>query len=435
MVKYVHDIRGEVNSEITNKFASQLGTAIGNYLGPGESVVISRDFNTPSQMIKRSISTGLMSAGINVMDFGIAPNPVIHYVMNLYQTKVMVTVAESDLRPQDVNIKIFSTIIIPLEQRHGEKVAWNRIGELRYAHEYKEEYLKAVLKKAATKLIKSKSFLVVADCEKGMNTPLTPKILNKMGCETVTIGYKDTKHDLNFSEPGPERLSLNSEVTTTVGADMGIILDNDLDGVIFIDECGNIIRDQTILGIFAKDALSMKQGDTVVSSVVASQSLDEVVSQYGGNLIKTSVNKVLKEVIDNNAVFGGDEPGMYVFPEFQTCYDAIYAVVRMLEILAKEDTTLSKLTQEIAEYPRTFFTLECEHGKKIDVINTIKSSFDSEENINTVDGLRVEMEDSFILIRPSRFEPLIRIYIESKSPKKLQKLTASIKKIIENVLK
>ena len=105
----------------------------------------------------------------------------------------------------------------------------------------------------------------------------------------------------------------------------------------------------------------------------------------------------------------------------------------MLEILAREDTTLSKLTQEIAEYPRTFFTLECEHEKKMKVINTIKNSFESGEDINTVDGLRVEMEDSFILVRPSRFEPLIRIYIESKSSKKLQKLTASIKRIIENV--
>jgi phosphomannomutase / phosphoglucomutase len=433
MVKYIYDIRGEVNSEITNKFASHLGTVIGNYLGPGESVVLGRDFNTPSQMIKRSISTGLMSAGINVIDFGIAPIPVIHYVMHLYQTNVMVTVAESDLRPKDVSIKIFSKFEIPLEQRHGDKVTWNSIGELRYAHEYIEEYIKAVLKKAATKIIKSKSFLVVADCEMGSSEPITPKILNKLGCETVTIGFKDTKHDLKFTKPGPERLSLDSEVTTTVGADIGIILDNDRDGVIFIDEGGNIIRDQTILGIFARDALIKENGGTVVSSVVASLSLDDVVSEYGGNLIKTSVNHVLKEVIDNDAVFGGDEPGMYVFPEFQKCYDGIFSVVRLLEILARNDTTLSKLTKEIEEYPRTFFTLECEQEKKMKVINTIKSRFDSYEDFNTVDGLRVEMEDSFILLRPSRFEPLIRIYIESKSSKKLQRLTASIKKIIENV--
>ncbi len=433
MVKYIYDIRGEVNSEITNKFASHLGTVIGNYLGPGESVVLGRDFNTPSQMIKRSISTGLMSAGINVIDFGIAPIPVIHYVMNLYQTNVMVTVAESDLRPKDVSIKIFSKFEIPLEQRHGDKVAWNSIGELRYAHEYIEEYVKAVLKKAATKIIQSKQFMVVADCEMGTSAPFTPKILNKLGCETVTIGFKDTKHDQKFTKPGPERLSLDSEVTTTVGADIGIILDNDRDGVIFIDEGGNVIRDQTILGIFARDALKRENGGTVVSSVVASLSLDEVVSRNGGNLIKTSVNHVLKEVIDNDAVFGGDEPGMYVFPEFQTCYDGIFSVVRMLEILARNDTTLSKLTKEIKEYPRTFFTLECEHEKKMKVINTIENRFDSHDDFNTVDGLRVEMEDSFILVRPSRFEPLIRIYIESKSSKKLQTLTASIKKIIENV--
>lgn len=433
MVEYVYDIRGEVNSEITNKFASHLGTVIGNYLGQDETVVISRDMNTSSQMIKRSISSGLMSAGINVMDFGIAPIPVLHYVMNLYQSKVMVTVAESDLRPQDVNIKIFSSITIPLQQRHGDKVSWNSLGELKYAHEYKDEYFTAVLKNADKELLKSKSFMVVADCEKGVSTPFTPKILNKIGCETVTIGFKNSKHDINFSEPKPERLSLDSEVTTSVGADMGVILDNDLDGVIFIDDCGNIVRDQTILSIFAREALKRNGGGNVVSSMVASQSLEEVVSKYGGKLIKTSVNKVLKDIIENKAVFGGDEPGMYVFPEFQTCYDAIFAVVRMLEILASEDTTLSNLANGISQYPRTFFTLDCEHGKKMEVIDTIKNGFECDEGVSKVDGLRVDMEDSFILLRPSRFEPLIRIYIESKSSKKLQKLTSSIKKTIEDV--
>jgi phosphomannomutase len=124
---------------------------------------------------------------------------------------------------------------------------------------------------------------------------------------------------------------------------------------------------------------------------------------------------------------------MYVFPEFQTCFDAIYAVVKMLEILAKKDTTLSKLAGNVKEYNRTGFTIECEHEKKDEVIETFMDKFESGDNINTVDGIRVDLKESFILIRPSRFEPLVRVYIESKSASKLQELTENVKKIIENV--
>ena len=433
MSKYIQNIRGVVNVEITNKFASHLGTIIGNHIGLGKSVVVGRDLNVPSQMIKRSLTTGLMSAGVNVIDFGVAPIPVIHYSMGLYEASVMITISKSHLRPEDIDIKILSEHEIPIEQRHAEKVPWNQIGQLRYVHEYQEHYIKGVLKQINTEIIKNKAFLVVLDCEEGVSKPLVPQILDELDCETILIRCKDSKSDIDFPEPSPKRISLISELTTALGADMGIVLDNDRDRVVFIDPNGNIIRDQTILSIFTKYALNNAPGQTIVSSIVASQSLDEIVSNKGGHLIKTSVDTVLSEINANDAIFGGDEPDMYVFPEFQTCFDAIFAVMKMLEILAREDTTLSNLAGGIKEYNRTGFTIECEHEKKDEVIETFITKFESGDNINTIDGIRVDLKESFILIRPSRFEPLVRVYIESKTPQKLQELTESVKKMIENV--
>lgn len=433
MSKYIQNIRGVVNSEITNKFASHLGTIVGNHVGIGKNVVVGRDLHIPSQMIKRSLTTGLMSSGVNVIDFGIAPIPVIHYGMGLYNANVMITISKSHLRPEDIDIKILSEHEIPLEQRHAEKVPWNQIGHLRYVHEYQDHYIKGVLKQLNKEVIKNKGFLVILDCEEGISSPLVPLILDELDCETVLIRCKDGVSDIDFPEPSPKRISLISELTTTLGADVGVVLDNDRDRTVFIDHNGNIIRDQTILGIFTKYLLKEKQVGTIVSSVVASQSLDEIVSDKGGNLIKTDVNSVLSEIDANNAVFGGDEPDMYIFPKFQTCFDGIFAVMKMLEIMAQEDTTLSNLAKGIKEYNRTGFTIECEHEKKDEVIETFMTKFKSGNNINTVDGIRVDLEDSFILIRPSRFEPLVRVYIESKSATKLQELTEYVKEIIENV--
>jgi phosphomannomutase/phosphoglucomutase len=433
MSKYLQNIRGVVNVEITNKFATHLGTIIGNYVSPGKNVVVGRDLNIPSQMIKRSLTTGLMASGANVIDFGIAPIPVIHYGMGLYDANVMITISKSHLRPEDIDIKILSEHEIPLEQRHAEKVPWDQIGHLKYVHEYQDPYIKGVLEKIDTDIIENKAFMVVLDCEEGTNIPLVPQILSILDCETVLIRCRDSGSDIDFTEPGPKRISLISELTTDLGADIGVVLDNDRDRVVFIDQNGNIIRDQTILSIFAKYVLDNNPpGMNIVTSIVASQSLDEIVADKKGNLIKTSVDNVLNEINSNDAVFGGDEPGMYVFPEFQTCFDAIFAVVKMLEVLAKEDKTLSNLVKEIEEYHRTGFTIECEYEKKDEVIETFMNKFESGD-INTTDGIRVDLDDSFILIRPSRFEPLIRVYVESKSALKLQELTEYVKNMIENV--
>jgi len=431
--KYVNDIRGVVNSEITTEFASNLGTVIGNYVGKGKNVVVGRDFSVPSHMIKTSIITGLMAAGVNVIDLGVVPIPVIHHNMSLYSATVMITVTASHVRPEDVNIKIFSDHEIPLEQRYAEKAPWNELGKLKHVHDYFDSYIDAVLKNLDTEMIRKKCFMVVADSEHGMIMPITPEILDELTCQTVLVGCKDKNIEFSFPEPNPERLSIVSDLTVTLGANMGVVLDNDLDRVIFIDEKGNIIRDQTALAIFTKNALDESPNGVIVSSVVVSLSLDEIVSKYNGNFIKTSVNGVLESVVEENAIFGGDEPGMYIFSGFNQCFDAIFAVAKMLEILAKHDTTLSRLAGEIPEYPRSVFTIDCEHEKKMKVINVIEDNFSSGGIISTVDGIRVDLEDSFILIRPSRFEPIIRVYVESKDHEKLQELTKNVQKLIENV--
>ena len=436
MSKYVQTIRGAVNFEITNEFANGLGAVLGNFIGSGKRVVVGRDLNVPSQMIKRSITSGLMSAGVDIIDFGVAPLPVIHYNCDFYDANVMITISKSHLRHDEVDIKIFSDHEIPLETRHAEKVPWNQIGNLRYIHDYREEYIKAVLKHINTDLISNKAFLIVLDNDEGTNEPFAPQILNEVNCETVLVSHREGDLDSDFLIPNPKRISLVSDLTSAIGADIGVLLDNDRDRVVFIDNLGNVIRDQTMLAIFAKYALEEHPGGNIVSSVVASQSLDEIVAQEGGNLIKTSVDNVLNEIDNSNAVFGGDEPGMYVFPEFQNCYDGIFSILKMLEILAKKDTTLSHLASEITEYNRTVFTIECENEKKEEVIEAFTTMFSPESDINhitTVDGVRIDLEDSAILIRPSRFEPIIRVYIESKSSENLQKLIKSVKKTIEGV--
>lgn len=432
MSKFIQDIRGKVNSEISNEFASHLGAMVGHYVGRDRYVLIGRDASTASQMIKKSITSGLMSTGVNVMEFSNTPLPVINYSKKFYDANVVITVSESHLREEDVNIKIISSHEIPLDQRYSSLVPWYDIGKVRYVSDLESAYREAVIENAAPE-IKKKNFLLVIDCahETG-NSPL-PGILDDLGCETVYIGCSEKIPQRDFPEPSPQRLSLISELVFAAGADMGVYLDNDHDRIILISEKGDLINDQEAIAIFARAILEENPGQTIVSSVVVSHALDEVVKKYKGKLFKTSVNQVLNEIMEKKAIFGGDEPGMFVFPQFQDCFDGIYALVMMLGILAKGDYPISTLVQKVPKYYRTIFTVECEHEKKMNVLNKFKKDYESKYKLLAVDGLRVDLDDSFVLIRPSRFEPLLRVYIESKSPEKLQILIKGVKKNIEDI--
>ena len=434
MSLYIKEIRGVVNSEISNEFTSNLGNVIGNFLTPGKEIVVGRDSNKQSQMIKRSITAGILAAGINVIDFGVAPIPAVHHgAKNIYNVDVMVTVSASHLHADEVAIKIFSDYEISLE-RHAEKVPWDRIGQTLYTPNHMVDYIDSALEHVDVDVVKNLAPKVVVDCANGSTVPFLPKILGKLGCETILLGCQHTATSASkFADPTPQSVSLVSNLVKAVGADMGIALDNDGDRIVFTDENGKIIKDQTVLGIFAREALLENPKGYVVSSVVTSMSMDEVVSKYGGRIIKTPVDFVLKGTVQNKAVFGGDEPGMYVFPEFQECFDAIFSAVKMLEIMCRYNRPLSKLAEDLPEYPRAMFSVKCEHENKEKTIQDLKEKMGKIGTLNTVDGVRVDMEDSYILVRPSRFEPLLRVYIEARSPEKLQKLRNMMKEMLSGV--
>lgn len=432
MSSYIKEIRGAVNSEITNEFASSLGNTIGNYMRPGTTVVVGRDIHAASQMIKRSITAGILASGINVIDFGVSPIPTTHYGADLYNTDVIITVTASHIYPDEIDIKIFSNYDIPLIQRHTEKVTWDRIGELSYVHDYADKYMNAILKNIERESINSMAPKVILDCANGTSVPFLPEILSKLGSEAILFGCQPTyAASRKFAEPTPESTSFVSNLVEAVGADIGISMDNDGDRVIFIDEKGNIIRDQTILGLLAQEALIKNPDGVIVSPITASMSLDDIVSDYNGNLIKVPMNNVLDEIIKSKAVFGGGDSGMYVFPEFQKCFDAIFAAVKVLEIVCKHNKTISTLIREIPEYPRAEFSIKIQHDEKDRVLENLKDQVEAKGEVDTTEGIKIQGEDSFVLVRPSRFEPLMRVYIEAKSSGKLQKLSHEIKNAIE----
>ena len=429
MSLYLKEIRGNVNSEITNEFASNLGNRLGNFLN-NIIVNVGRDDTPVSQMISQSLTSGIMAAGINVNDYGVVPLPIVHYLSNFNDGDIQLNISSNHNKTE---IKIYSDYEIYLEDNQPKRVTADKVGKLNYiSNKYLDKYHEAILKNIDNDVIINKRPKVLIECGNKYIVPFITQILNSYGVDNILFSFENSDTDINRETVSKsENISTLSDMVTTVGADLGISLDNVVDKVVFIDENGATVKDQTMIGIFAKNSLKEKKG-TIVSSVVSSLALDEVVNQTNGKLIKTPVNSILNEAVTSKAIFAGDEPGRYVFPQFQSCSDPIFASVMLLKIIS-ENKPLSKLAEEIPEYHRTGFTIKCDHENKSKAIQNLKIKLQEKGNIDTTDGVRLDFGDSYVLVRPSNFEPVLKIYIETKEPEQLSSLNRELHNIISEM--
>jgi phosphomannomutase len=429
MSLYLKEIRGNVKSEITNEFASNLGNRLGNFLN-NCVVNVGRDDTPVSQMISQSLTSGIMAAGININDYGVVPLPIVHYLSNFNDGDIQLNISSNHNKTA---IKIYSDYEIYLEDIQPNRVLGDKVGKLNYINnKYLDKYHEAILKNIDNEVIIDKRPKVLIECGNKYIVPFITQILNSYGVDNILFSFENSDTDTSRENVSrSENISTLSDMVTTVGADLGISLDNAVDKVVFIDENGATIKDQTMIGIFAKNSLKEKKG-TIVSSVVSSLALDEVVNQTKGKLVKTPVNSILNEAVNSKAIFAGDEPGRYVFPQFQSCSDPIFASVMLLKIIS-ENKPLSKLSEEIPEYHRTGFTIKCDHENKYKAIQNLKFKLQEKGNIDTTDGVRVDFGDSYVLVRPSNFEPVLKIYIETKEPEQLTSLNRELHDLISEM--
>lgn len=431
MSLYMKEIRGEVNSEITNESASNLGNIIGNFLSPESIVHVSRDDEPASQMISRALTSGIMAAGRTVVDFGVVPTPIVHYLSSFQNGNLLIT---TNTRYNTVAINIYSNYEVHLEQKQPEKVKVEDLGHLTHINELLNTYQQAVIEQIDKDNITTKKPKIILECGDKSVTPFISEILTTFGVENIVLSFEnsDGNKKRKFNEINPENISIVSNMVKTISADLGIVLDRNGERATFIDENGDTIRDQTALGLFAKQMLSRQRG-IVVSSVVASISLDEVVKENRGELIKTPVYSILKELDDEEVIFAGDEPGIFIFPKFQSCSDAIFASAMLIDIICTEDKPLSVLAAEIPEYHRCGFSFKCDHELKSHAIELLKKELKEKGKLTTIDGVRADFDNSYMLIRSSFFHPKLKIYLEAKNSDELSQLTHEVNKIMDHI--
>lgn len=426
-------VRRRANEVLTPEFASKLAAAYGT-LVKGK-VAVGGDTRTSTPMIKHAVISGLLSSGCAVMDLGILPTPAVQYAVRNYCVGGVIITASHN-PPHDNGIKFVDTdgIGIPddMEEKiedmffdeNPERVSWDNIKELETNSNIIDEYIDSVIGRVDGEAIKKANLKVVVDCGSGAACFTTPYLLRRLGCQVTTMNCQpDGFFPGRNPEPTEDNLKDLINAVKNLGADLGIAHDGDADRTICIDENGDFVFGDKTFALVEKAMLKENGGGLIVTTVATSSAIYDIAEEYNGEVIATRVGDLLvaRELKDKNGLFGGEENGGLIFPDFVYGRDAALTTAKIVEIISNENKPLSELIEELPSYRSEKKKVECPDELKSEVMGKIAEAT-REFEVDTKDGVKIFTDEGWVIIRPSGTEPIFRCFAEAKNEEDAKKM-------------
>ncbi|MEF8832402.1 MAG: phosphoglucosamine mutase [Candidatus Thermoplasmatota archaeon] len=438
-------VRGTVNEDMNTDLALDLAKAIGTWIGKDKEIAIGTDTRASNYMLKNAVSSGLMATGCDVIDLGEVPTPAIQYYTR-ESADFGIAITASHNPPEFNGIKCVNydgTELIKWMEEEIEDiyfskdfdlVDWNEVGKKK-SDDPLEMYSEAIEDKIDKEVIKEEEPKIILDCANGAGCHFTPYLLRSLGCRLITLNAQpDGAFPGHNSEPTAENLQDLIELTLETDADLGIAHDGDADRTIFIDEEGEFIHGDRTLTLVAEELVKDNKGGKVVTPVSSSSSVADVVEENGGELIYTAVGSpiVARRMMDENALFGGEENGGLIFANHQYCRDGPMSAAKIIEMVAKEGK-LSDMIEELPQYSLEKRSVKCPDELKDALLEKLKEVY-SEMDYDDTDGLKIYYDEGWVLIRASGTEPKYRIYSEASDEAEAKRLAAEHQERVEEIL-
>jgi phosphoglucosamine mutase len=440
-------VRGIVNEFLTPELALKVGMATAS-VSKAKTALVATDTRVTGPLIEAALVSGLSACGVNSCRIGVVPTPVLAYLTKTLAADIGFMVTASHNPPQYNGIKIFSSDSLSntdelqsaVEKRvvegNFELADWRAIGETTVSDE-SGRYLD--MARTAAKL--KKTWRVVVDPGCGATFNIAPTVLREAGCEVIALNaHPDGYFPARSSEPTMESLAGLSRVVEAMDADMGIGFDGDGDRVAFIDETGGFVDFDRALAAFSSFVVRKNGGGTVVSTVEASMCLERMVEAAGGNVLRTKVGDIyVSESMQRvGAVFGGEPIGAWVHPIYHYCPDGPLSAILFLKALEDTGKSIREFVGEVPQFVTLREKLACENDLKGSVLTLIeknmKHAFPAFKDFSTVDGVRIAVEEGWLLIRPSGTEPIMRATVEGESLKAARDIMKRGKALIHSAL-
>ena len=430
-----YDIRGIVGKTLTLDAVYGIARAFATLaLDVGERrAVVGGDGRSSTATLRRGLVSGLRDGGVDVVDIGVVPTPLLYYATHVLNTGTGVMITGSHNPPEYNGLKMVlggRTLAGDAIQRLRALVETPRLatGEGRFENlDLIDKYIAEVVTDTGV----DHSLKVVVDCGNGVAGLVGPRLLAAMGCEVVPL-YADVDGDFPNHHPDPadpaNMADLNAAVHRT-GADLGLAYDGDADRLGVVDERGEIVWPDRLLMLLGRAVVSANPGATVIYDVKCSRHLGTVVREAGGCPIvwKTGHSHIKAKILESGAVLGGEFSGHICFADRWYGFDdALYCAARLVELLASEARPASAV---FADFPDALATPEIKvpttEQRKFDVIDTLAESavFDTDAaEVTTIDGIRVDYPDGWGLLRASNTSPMLSLRFEADDHRALDRI-------------
>ncbi len=457
LIKSISGIRGTIGGQVGEnltpldvvKFTTAYVRLIAER-NPGKklTIVIGRDARISGEMVSNLVEGTLLACGADVINVGLCTTPGTEMAVITKEADGGIIITASHNPRQWNALKLLNANGEFLSDAEGKRVlamaeendydypAIDGIGHVLAREDFNDEHIRLVLglRLVDVEAVRKRHFKVVVDAVNSVGGIVMPKLLRALGCEVVELNCEPTGEFAHNPEPLPEHLTEISQVIVREKADLGVVVDPDVDRLAFVSEDGSMFVEEYTLVAVADYILSTQCGNTV-SNLSSSRALRDVTERHGGKYYASAVGEVnvttkMKEV---GAIIGGEGNGGVIYPELHYGRDALVGTALFLTYLAKRGLTMTQLR---ATYPAYFASknkIQLTPAIDVDkVLREIKERY-SNEQVNDTDGVKIDFPENWVHLRKSNTEPIIRVYTEAKSMAEAealaQRFIAEIKQI------
>jgi phosphomannomutase len=438
----ISGIRGIVGDGLDPETIIKYTNVYADFIGAGK-VVIGRDARITGVMVSQITTGTLLAKGIDVIDIGICPTPTVQFNVKKLKANGGIAISASH-NPNEWNaLKLLNgtgQFLSPEEYVQMQKYfqrseikykRWDKIGKWTEYPKGIQNHVDAIFDLGIIYLdeIRKKKFKVVLDCVNGAGAYLLPQFLKEFGCEVIEMNCEKTGIFPRLPEPLPENLTETMKKVKEVNADLGIVVDPDVDRLVLITDKGEPFSEENTIVQVVKFVLSRKKGNVVVN-LSTTRAVDDVAAKFGCDVFRSPVGEanVVKKMKEVDAVIGGEGSGGVIFPELHYGRDALVGIALTLQHLTDYGKLISSLKNELAKYFIVKRKIEVTKDPD-EVIQKLINQF-SGQQINNDDGLRVDFDDHWVHFRKSNTEPIIRIIVEAKSEAEAKSLSDNYMKFI-----
>ena len=439
LIKSISGIRGTIGGSVGDnltpidvvKFAAAYGMWIKEQRNKNNySVVIGRDARISGEMIQNLVINTLIGMGINVVNLNLSTTPTVEIAVPMEHADGGIILTASHNPKQWNALKLLDANGEFLNAKHSQRVldlavseniAFSEVdalGKMTINAAYFDLHIDAVLDLhfVNVKAIRNSRFKVVVDGVNSTGGIVVPMLLERLGVTPINLHCTPDGHFPHNPEPLKQHLTDLSEKVLSTGADFGIAVDPDVDRLAFMDEKGELFGEEYTLVACADYVLSHKKGNTV-SNLSSTRALRDVTAKHGGTYTASAVGEVnvVAAMKANNAIIGGEGNGGIILPESHYGRDALVGIALFLSLLSEKQISVSALKKTYPLYFMSKKKIDLNPSIDVDALLSAMEKSYQNETLTTVDGVKIDFLDSWVHLRKSNTEPIIRIYTEAPS--------------------